>query len=225
MNKISLDKCPLFAGLNEKEIDAAFNFFDCRKGSYRKGELLGNIGEKLDRFGLVLDGCVQIYTLDIDGSQMIMSTVTPGETFGESLSFLRKDTSVFISAMSETNILWLSTENLRTENGITPSEKVFVNRFISLLANRALSMNDRIQILSKLTIREKLIAFFTESVRKYRSYSFKLPFDRNDMAIYLGCDRCALSRELSKMSKEGIITFSKNSFTVNKRSEITNNDL
>ncbi len=43
---------------------------------------------------------------------------------------------------------------------------------------------------------------------------FNLPFDRSDMAVYLGVNRSALSRELSLMKKEGIIDFYKNSFSL-----------
>ncbi len=217
IDKTIIQRCPLFNGLDDKKFEFALDFFDYRKSSYSKGTNFINAGEKMKRFGLVLSGIVQIYTLDIDGSQMIMATVLPGETFGESLSFLDKEAQIFACALSDTTVLWLSTEKIKSGNISSEDEKKLLERFISLLATRALSMNDRIQILSKLSIREKLIAFFTECVRKYRSYSFVLPFDRADMAIYLGCDRSALSRELSKMKQEGLISYSKRDFTVNKQ--------
>ena len=219
MKKIKLTDCHLFKDLSESELKSATDFFESKEISYKKGELISSPDKLLKNFGLVLSGCVQIYTLDIDGYQMIMATVLPGETFGESLSYLKKDAPIFICAISDTTVLWMSTEKIRNQNIVTECDKKLACRFISLLANRALSMNDRIQILSRLTIREKLIAFFTESVRKYNSYSFDLPFDRADMAAYLGCDRASLSRELSKMQQEGLITFTKNHFTVNKKAD------
>lgn len=210
-----LKKSCLFSDLGENEIDHALDFFKAANKSYAKGQIFISPEDDLKNFGLVLSGTVQIYTLDIDGSQMIMATVLPGETFGESLSYLKRKSEIFAVALADTDILWLSPERIQGADIISDREKELLNRFISLLANRALTMNDRIQILSKLSIREKLIAFFTETVRKYKSYSFSLPFDRADMAIYLGCDRSALSRELSKMNSEGLITFSGRNFTVN----------
>ena len=73
--------------------------------------------------------------------------------------------------------------------------------------------------MSKLTIRARLTAFFTECVQKSRSYEFDLPFDREDMAIYLCCDRAALSRELSKMKREGLISFHKRHFILTNRTK------
>ncbi|MBE6606780.1 MAG: Crp/Fnr family transcriptional regulator [Ruminococcaceae bacterium] len=210
-----LKRSCLFSALCEDGLDHALDFFKATQKSYAKGQIFISPEDNLKSFGLVLSGTVQIYTLDIDGSQMIMATVLPGETFGESLSYLKRKSEIFATALTDTDILWLSPERIQDGNLTGNREKELLNRFISLLANRALTMNDRIQILSKLSIREKLIAFFTESVRKYKSYNFALPFDRADMAIYLGCDRSALSRELSKMNAEGLITFSGKNFTVN----------
>ncbi len=43
---------------------------------------------------------------------------------------------------------------------------------------------------------------------------FSIPFDRQQLADYLGVDRSALSNELSKMQKDGLISFKKNEFTL-----------
>ena len=86
-------------------------------------------------------------------------------------------------------------------------------RFIMMLSQKTLSMNDRIQVLSKPTLREKLMTLLTQySTREGKN--FNLPFDRNTMAAYLGVNRSALSRELGKMREEGRIDFYKNSFSI-----------
>ena len=82
-----------------------------------------------------------------------------------------------------------------------------------MLAGRTLTMNDRIQILSRPTLRGRLVAFFSQYVRRV-GRSFAIPFDRADMAAYLGTDRSALSRELGRMQKEGLLRFRKNRFEI-----------
>ena len=81
-----------------------------------------------------------------------------------------------------------------------------------MLAARTLAMNSRIQILAKTNLRDKLAAFFTEYAREYGGGSFTVPFDRAGMAAYLGADRSALSRELSRLRREGKIEYHKNTF-------------
>ena len=209
-------KSPLFAGLSDGELEAALDFLTAHEMKYKRGEHINNVGDRLGFFGLVLEGAVQVYTVDIDGNQMIMANVAPGDTFGESLNFLGREADIYICASEDTKILMMSSEKIASGNNTSPLRLSLSRRFISILANRTLSQNARIQIMSKLTIRARLTAFFTECVQKNRSYEFDLPFDRENMAIYLGCDRAALSRELSKMKREGLIDFQKRHFILTK---------
>ena len=213
----NITKSPLFSGLSEVEISFALDFFKAREAKFKKGEHINNIGDKLGFFGLVLEGAVQVYTVDIDGNQMIMANVSPGDTFGESLNFLTREADIYICAAEDAKILMMSSEKISSGATSSPLGLLLTQRFISVLANRTLAQNARIQIMSKLTIRARLTAFFTECVQKNRSYEFELPFDRENMAVYLGCDRAALSRELSKMKREGLIDYQKRHFKITNR--------
>lgn len=205
-----ITRCSLFSGLSDQDLQYALNFFEASPRSYDRGTLLHPAGEPLPAFGLVLSGTVQVYCDDMDGNQMIMANVPAGETFGESLCFLRRETAVYISAVTDCSVLWLRLDGVRKPQGMLELE--LTQRFIAMLASRALAMNDRIQILSKLTLREKLIAFFSQYGG--RGSEFTLPFRREDMALYLGTNRSALSRELSRMQREGLIRFSGNRFKI-----------
>lgn len=209
-----LEKCELFRGLDEKTLSCALNFFAASLCEYKKGECLQSEGEKMSSFGLVLCGTVQVFTDDINGERVIMANVTEGDSFGESLCFTcAENIPVCIYAFEDTQVLWLSCDRL---HAVLPKkeEMMLYERFSLMLARRALSMNDRIQILSKLTIREKLNTFFSQCVRKNGSKTFNIPFDRENLAIFLGVNRSALSRELSAMQKEGLIEYYKSSFKI-----------
>ncbi len=214
-----LKKCTLFSGLTMAEFVGALAFFNGIRKSYQKGAFLNRIGVPLESFGLVLSGAVHVYMDDIDGHHMIMATVEPGETFGESLCYLGKDAPVYICAVTDAEILWLRTDQLKSAAVLSPLELTLFNRFATMLAQRSLAMNDRIQILSKTSIRAKLITFFSQYAQRFGN-AFQIPFDRNSMATYLGTDRSALSRELSKLKQEGIIDYKKNRFRVHKGMEM-----
>ena len=206
-------RCFLFSGLREGELSDALHFFDAREKKYARGELLKSAVDPLPAFGLVLSGAVTVAMEDIDGREMLLSHVAPGSTFGESLCYLRETAPITIAALSDARVLWLRADRLR-ERAETPLEQTLQARFTAMLARRTLKMNDRIQILSRGSIRQKLNAFFTEYARDAGSPAFAVPFDRAGMAAYLGVDRSALSRELSRMRDEGLLTFSKNQFAL-----------
>ncbi len=210
-----INACSLFSGLNERELKYARDFFSCREKKYDKGSIIATTGVVLESFGYVISGCVQVSMEDIDGRRLIMATVTPGDTFAESLHFLERESPVYITSIADSRIMWLRCDRIKNGSCFdTRLDSLLTNRFIALLAGRTLSMNDRIQILSKLSIREKLITFFSQYMVKFGTNSFSVPFDRTAMAEYLGVDRSSLSRELSKMRKEGIIDFRKDKFTI-----------
>lgn len=209
--------CPLFAGLEGEELEHALECFSAVKREYRKGEFLNRIGEAPEYFGLVLSGAVQVYTDDIDGHHMIMANVGAGETFGESLCYLRREAAVTICALEDSVVLRMRADRIRDLSvHADPRDIMLAGRFTAMLAGRTLRMNERIQVLSRLTIRDKLRALFTQAVHENGSGRVRLSFGRNDMAAYLGVNRSALSRELGAMRREGLIDFYKNEFEILK---------
>lgn len=203
--------CPLFAGLNENDLSAALRFFDAQERAYPRGSLLKAASDPLPAFGLVLDGQVRVSMTDIDGREMLLSQVGDGQTFGEALCYLQSGAPLMIAAAADTRVLWLRCDALRQPARSALSEQL-QQRFTAMLARRTLQMNDRIQILSRSGIREKLLAFFTECARDAGSSAFDIPFDRAGMAAYLGVDRSALSRELSHLQRQGVLRYRKNHF-------------
>ena len=203
-----LTHSPLFAGLSDGSLAGALRLFGGHTARYKKGELIHKPWSRMTEFGLVLSGTVQACADDFDGNRMIMADVQPGVTFGEALCFLEiADSPVYISASEDAEILWLSAARLYES-----SDHAMQKRFTALLASRTLAMNDRIQILSKLSIREKLMVYFSERAASAGSNTFLIPFNREDMATYIGCDRASLSRELARLKKEGVIDYQKNAF-------------
>lgn len=201
---------PLFRGLDPEAVAEALEFMGASKRSYKKGEVIHPAGVLMPRFGLVVRGCAQACAADIEGSRMILAEVPAGATFGESLCYLRiADSPVYVIAPENAEILWLSPERLFSGDASRLATEM-QRRFTGMLAARTLTMNNRIQILSKLTLREKLVTYFSELSASAGSSTFNIPMKREDMAAYIGSDRCALSRELSKMKAEGIIDYYRN---------------
>ena len=197
----------LFRGLGEDELEKALNILRAEYGSCGKGELLHPPYTEMRVFGFVLSGGVQACMDDAEGNRMIMAEVIPGVTFGEAVCFLKlKEPPVYICASAPSELLRLSPEAL-FGNVRDPLTLRLQENFTAMLAARTLSMNDRIQVLSKVKLRDKLLTYFTQLSQAGKLRTFQLPMNRNDLAAYLGTDRSALSRELSRMKKEGLIDY------------------
>lgn len=100
---------------------------------------------------------------DMDGHHIIMNNVGPGESFGEAYCFLGTDAPIYICAVTEAEVLWMSPARIKAPSPpFQAMDWELSNRFISALAARTLSMNQRIQILSQGTLRRKLITFLSQ---------------------------------------------------------------
>jgi CRP-like cAMP-binding protein len=83
---------------------------------------------------------------------------------------------------------------------------------LKLLAKKNLMLNQKIEILSKRTTKDKLTCYF-DFIRG-AAKRFTIPFNREELARYLCVDRSAMSSELCKMRDEGLIEFNKNEFFI-----------
>ena len=215
----TIQKNPLFSGMTQDEMIRSAELLGANVAKYGKGDIIHRPWTVLANFGLVISGSVQACADDIGGNRMIMADVQPGTTFGESLCWLKvADSPVYIYASEEAAVMWLSPDILysgSTDGCVLEMQK----RFASLLASRTLAMNERIQILSKLTIRDRLTVYFSSLASSRGSDEFEVPLNREDMATYIGANRAALSRELSRMKREGIIDYRKNRFILKKHIE------
>ena len=89
-----------------------------------------------------------------------------------------------------------------------------IENMLSMIARKNIMLNQKMEILSKRTTREKLLAFFNTQVQMNHSKKFSIPYNREGLAFYLCVDRSALSRELSNMRDEGLLKFNKNEFEI-----------
>ena len=64
------------------------------------------------------------------------------------------------------------------------------------------------------------MSFLSGCADREGSNTFLIPFDRQQLADYLCADRSALSNELSKMKREGLIIFKKNKFRILKNNAL-----
>ena len=164
--------------------------------------------------GLVLSGSALIIQEDLWGHRNILSRCKTGDFFGE--PYAAKPGSVLnISVVAEKNceILMLNVRRLLvTCPTACDHHQKLVRNLVSVLANKILIFNDKITHISKRTTREKLLSYLSSESIKHSSLSFDIPFDRQQLADFLCVERAAMSVELSKLQKEGLLKTNRNHF-------------
>lgn len=204
----------LFKGLGSADFEAALKMLQAAEKTYRRGEILLRAGDGTELMGLVQRGSVNVEMNDAAGERTIISHSGRGQFFGETYALLPGTVlPVEVVAAEETSVCWLRFGTFWEKRCAVPGLAEALTRnllWISLNKNR--SLTQRNFHLSPKTIRGKVLAYLTTLSLQKRLREFSIPFDRNQLADYLNVDRCALSKELGKMRKDGLIEFRKNRF-------------
>ncbi|MDF2589079.1 MAG: cyclic nucleotide-binding protein [Anaerocolumna sp.] len=214
-----LEKVSLFQGIQKSEISDVLNCMDSNTKKYSKNQIIVRGGMKMNNLGIILDGSVQVIREDIMGNRMIVASLFSGEIFGETFACAGVDASpVSVIADEDSTILWIALTRIVTPcTTACDFHSQLIMNLLQILAKKNLYLNNKMELLSKRSIREKILSYLAEQANKHKTAVFEIPLNRNEMADYLCIDRSAMSRELSKLKEEGILDYHKNSFRFLKK--------
>ena len=187
---------------NERKI-----FMDLPFKKYKKNEIIYHMEDIPQAIGIVKEGSVVIETVDFLGNVSLLSHVGPNQMFAESYAITKTPMYVYVRAVEDCTIQFLDVQALEK----SPELK---DQMIQILSNKNKMLSQHIFHISNKTIRNKVLSYLSFMKLETQSSTFKIPFDRQQMADYLNVERSALSKELSKMKSEGLIDYHKNTFTV-----------
>lgn len=214
-----IQHAPLFMGLTLEEIQGLLRQMNTQKKHYDKGNFVFYVGDPMDHISIVLSGVVHIVQEDYWGNRNILTQVTPGGMFGEAFACLPNCLStVDVLTVEDTELMEIHVSGIIHAGTVLsqPQEKMTMN-LLAMLAKRNKELTEKIRYMSQRSIRQKLMFYLSSEARRQCRSSFSLPYNRQQLADFLSVDRSALSAELSKMQKDGLITYNRNQFVLNER--------
>ncbi len=212
-----IENMPIFKGIDKKDISLILLKIGARVVNFKKDEVIFAEGEKVLEAGVVLLGKAQIIKEDYKGNRNIISWLEKGQMFGEALCCTETDIlPVGIYSAEETAVLLFNLKPI-IENNITERYTVqFLKNLLEIIAAKTLNLRAKINIISRRTTREKIMAYLLSESKRAEKNEFIIPFDRQGLADFLGVERSAMSAEISKLCKEGIILTNKSQFKILK---------
>ena len=207
-----LSESPLFVGMSETEIRERLYLLKAERKSYAKEAVIYHSGDRIGMFGLVLQGCVQIVQADFWGNQHILARIEAGQVFAETYACVGEPLMVDVIAAEPAGILFLNAGALFLADGAASGRNIMADNLLRISMRKNLMLSRRICHTTPKTIRERLLAYLTYCAVQAGESAFDIPYDRQGLADYLSVERSALSKELGKMRREGIIDFQKNHF-------------
>lgn len=209
MTQKDLGKSPLFQGINYEEYTAMVSCFQAVRRTFRPEELICDLMDvKNDRIGIVEQGEASVIRVDEAGISTVMEELCLGGVFGQTLAFAGSSSdSVQVIARTACEVLFIDYPHIfkRCERACT-HHSMLVQNMLRLMSDKAQGLSERVDVLSRRSIREKLLCYFRQVADKEGQEQFTLPFSLSTLADYIATDRSAMMRELKRLREEGVIT-------------------
>ena len=209
-------KNPLFENIAADHLQAMLGCLHSYTRNYKKGEVIIMEKDSIRYVGIVLTGTVHMMKEDIWGRQTLLTYTSENEVFGETFAVQKNpDSYVTFIAGTDTSVLFVAAWNVIH---CCPSQCVFheqlTRNMFDLIGRRSIRLMERIEISSKPSLREKILAYLSMQAQKQDSRYITLPLGRTELANYIGANRSALTRELAAMREDGLIDYNKNTFRI-----------
>ncbi len=211
-----LKRTQLFAGIGDEEITSMLTCLEARVHAYKKGEYVLRRGEHLNDITVLVEGNLHIQKDDYWGNRSILGQIAVGEMFGE--AYIAPESGALINdvlAVEDSTVIFFDVKRvIATCPSACRFHAMVVQNLFFAISEKNRKLVQKLGYLSKRTTREKLIAYLSEEARRQNSSEITIPYNRQQLADFLSVDRSAMSNELSKMRKEGLLEYKKNQFVL-----------
>ena len=216
MDKDLLKKTVIFRGMEDDELDAALSALKASEKKFLKDEVILHAGSTTDMMGLVLEGSVRIESNDMWGNRTILSHVGKGHVFAETYA-MAKDEPMLVDAVANEKcrvlMLRIGFWGMYSQDPSLWRLKLTSN-ILDVFMRKNLMLAGRNFHTSSKSIRGRVMAYLNSVSLQEGSNEFDIPFDRQQLEDYLNVERTALSKELGKMQKDGLIKTKKRHFSL-----------
>lgn len=211
-----LKNCTLFENMRDEDIISILTCLDAKVECFDKKYTIFAEGNPVKYIGIMLSGSAQIIQVDYYGNRSILSSIIPSEVFAEAFACAETTSlPVTVTANEPCEVMLIDIRHILhtcSKNCIFHQQLIY--NLMKDLALKTIMFQQKIEITSKRSTREKLMAYLMLYAKKVNKNSFEIPFNRQELADYLEVERSGLSAEISKLCKEGIIETKRKNFTL-----------
>lgn len=208
-----LTQTPLFTGIDGDKLNSLLTCLNAKERFYPKESFILHAQEHAGSFGIIISGEALAANDDILGNRNLLAHFGKGDLFAEAFVYAGAKLPFSVIAAADTAVLFMEAARISC-----PCEKrcafhnTLIANMLNVIASKNIILTSKLDVISRRTTREKVLAFLSRQALTQGSDSFTVPFDRQGMADYLNVDRSAMSNELGKLRDEGILSFKKDAF-------------
>lgn len=202
-----LQSNPLFKDISPDEIPVMLDRLKAYTKSYKKDEFIRHSGDSADFIGIVLAGEIQVLQDDYYGNRSITAFIAEGSLFGEAFACAGiKQLPVDIMAAGNCTIMYLNSNAVFSGcDSRCQFHYTLIKNLLGIIAGKSIYLNQKLKYISQKTTAGKLLAYLNDRAKQNGTNEFVIPFNRQELADYLGVERSAMSAEISRLVRMGVL--------------------
>ena len=186
-----------------------------QKKSFTKNQVITSYIQKRNQLCILISGNADLVRYDLNGNRTIVEHFSQYDVFGEVFYTVTINNELLVEAKEKCEVLFYIYDDIRQKcKANCKFHQTLADNLPELILNKVTDLNMRIELLTKRSIRDKLLGYFDLISSRYLSKSFSLPFSLTDLADYLSIDRSAMMRELKLLKEDGFIDKTGNKITL-----------
>ena len=186
-----------------------------QKKTFTKNEVITSYIKKRNQFCILVNGNADLVRYDLNGNRTIVEHFSKNDVFGEVFYTITTNNELLVEAREKCEVLFYIYNDIHSKcRNNCKFHQELAEDLPELILSKVTDLNMRIELLTKRSIRDKLIGYFTMLSTRNLSKTFSLPFSLTDLADYLSIDRSAMMRELKLLKEEGFIEKNSNKITL-----------
>lgn len=207
-------KTRLFDNIDKKEIPSILNNFKSQKKLYEKGNIIIDMGDKVEAIYIILNGKIEISKEYDDTRKNIVNILESGEIFAEAMALsTNKISQITAISLSKSEILKINIKDI-FDNNLEKNKNIFIENLLKIISDKNKFLSMKNDILSQKSLRSKIILYLEYMSNMQKSEKINIPYSRDKLAEFISADRSALSRELNRLAKEKMIELNGNKINI-----------
>lgn len=214
LSEQELEKSPLFHDISYQDYQELLTCFQAVQRSFRADEMIYDFST--DAVGVVERGQADLIRIDEEGVATVLEDLRAGGVFGKTLAFAGSTgDSLEVVCRRPCDVVFIDYSHILSRcSNVCHRHGILVQNMLTLMADKAQALSCRVDVLSRRSIREKLMCYFRQLSQEAGSRTFTLPFSLSTLADYIATDRSAMMRELKRLREDGSVLTVGRQFTL-----------
>jgi CRP-like cAMP-binding protein len=212
----TLKKSKLFQGLSEGDIEAVCGAVTVTERKYAKNQIIVNQGEPVSKVGILKKGSAISTKFHLNGNEQILRIYHQGEVFSlDAVNTTLMTSPATLTSRGDSTVLFIPYAKILESDGVRQEvKKTIMSNCGEILSNELIRLMYKIDVLSKRTLRERILTYLSLMRERTGSDTFDIGMNQEQFAQYLCVNRSVLSKELNRMRRSGLIDYKGNRYRI-----------